>query len=379
MKKTNGRFALPLADGRYYDSLRHEVVTSVTLGDRLLLDGQEEEVIKEVLLTQRTTGIDVVPSWECNLRCPHCYVAQHLKKPSGSTVGDVDPEKLLRFVECIKPMTCLTRLYFVGGEPLLHPDLFRHLSGCGVPMHVTTNGYWDFDKIEDVLRAFELIVFSIDGLPEDHNVIRRALDHNQSPFRVTYRNLRRSVKELKAEVLVQGSSVHREYSLDDKARYVALMILAGVKGDNVRLAPAASTEKHGGGIGFDPSRVIRTKPCCDFQAGFHLIVNGNHVYHSYYMIGDRAPEGLPIGHLDDDPAEVLDNYRRRILAHAPILRDKVCMTKCKAVGVCWGGCSNVRREMLLGKPSTICDRVFKEAKVLDLANGSLVREVSCRP
>lgn len=374
---TNGRFALPLSDGRFYDSLRHKVVGGEALDGLALTAGREEEAIRSVLLSRDTTGIDVIPSWECNLRCPHCYVGKHLRKPSGSTTGDVDPAKLTAFTNKLRTMTEVTRLYFVGGEPFLHPDLIRRVD-VPVPLHVTTNGYWDYDALRDVLARLEMVTFSIDGLPEDHNRIRKTLDRHPDPFGVTYRNMHRTIKDFPAcDVQVQGSMVDREYTSDEKLRFAALMVMAGVKATKIHLGPAASTDRHDGGANFKEKagRVLRNKPCCDYKSGFHLIVLGNAIYHSYYQIGEVAP----IGTLDDDPEAVLRAYDDRVLAGTPILKDKVCMTQCRAVGVCWGGCSNTRHEFAFGLPSTVCDRTYKEGQVDALAQGAVMEVDWCHP
>ena len=104
----------------------------------------------------------------CNLNCLHCgsgCTAQN----STCLAFDAIERVLGRVAECYRAediMVCLT-----GGEPMLHPDLFRVIrqaAGLGFPVGMTTNG-----TLIDCAAASRLaesgldtVAVSIDGGPE---------------------------------------------------------------------------------------------------------------------------------------------------------------------------------------------------------------------
>lgn len=370
---TMGRYCLPMADGKVYDSLRHLVRTQEEAEASELGAGREYAAIESILFGHSKTTLMVIPSYECNLRCPHCYVGHLLKRPSGDRDGSTDVNKLAAFMTKLKPLRAWVGTYVVGGEPFLHLDFMRSWCGwCkdnGVPSYATTNGMWDYDEVRDILANMTEVTFSIDGTPELHNGVRKSLQKVDDPFAVVYRNLRRYILDFpNRSVLVQGSLLYDELASDDFVRYKLLMVAAGVKPENVRLGYAVSTKKRAATklyAGQAPSD-CRTIPCCDYLLGKSLTVFENKVYHSYYQLEDSKP----LGTLDDDPLEILQRHREVILSSMPLLHDRTCMEECDAVGVCWGYCSNARHDFKGGKPSTLCDRKAKREFLDKLVNGA---------
>lgn len=363
-----GRFCLPMADGRHYDALRHEAFDGSDFAARQMLAGQELDAIHDVLFGGSFAGVIVVPSWECNLRCPHCYVLNRLRRPTGNPDGVVDFGRLTAFVDALaerrKP-----RLYVVGGEPFLHPRLAARLgeycTARGFAYGCTTNGVWEWADAAPAIAHMDLVTFSLDGPPDEHNRVRRALNYEPDTFSVAYRNMRRVVREFPGvKVIAQGSVCRDGVGLDTYQEFRLLMLYAGVKSENITYGTAMATERKAGPDIYAGylARQTRGRPCCDFSLGKNLIVYGDEIYQSYYRM-DRQE---PIGRLGDSVDSVLDRYKAGILAEMPMLRDPTCVSECRAVGLCWGLCSNAAPSFKDGRPSSVCDRGFKESKLADI-------------
>ncbi len=378
-----GRFAVPLENGRFYDSLRHSICDQEDLGERFLLDGQEQKAIRDVVFHRGRFQILLIPSFECNLRCPHCYVGHLLEKPSGNQLGLTDPNRLIKFVRNSEPyLGKLDNLSIVGGEPFLHPDLFREFIASGFPISVTTNGMFDFHDVQDIIGSLRHITFSIDGWPEHHNRARHPLDKDVDAFSRSYHNLCLTIQNFPSiDVRVQGSLIDDEaFDSLQIERYFLLMIGAGVKRTNINLGPCAATVKRKATEAFLNciQRDTRKSPCCDYSLHKGFVVYANKIYPSYH----RFEEVSAYASLDDDLESILNNRRGLIESSMPLLKDRICMDSCKAVGLCWGMCSSSRHVFKDGRPSSICDRNYKEellSKVATDANSScLGAEPNCR-
>ena len=369
---TPGRFAIPVGDGLYYNSLWHQVCNEEKLDSLTLLAGQEEQAIQNRLFDTGPFQLLLIPSFECNLRCPQCYVGHLLKKPSGNRIGNTDPMKLIAFIrrasEYLGPLKNLT---LVGGEPFLHGDAFRMYLDAGVPVGVTTNGIFDFEEVKDILGRLQHLTFSIDGWPEQHNRTRKSLRPGIDPFVVTYRNLCRTIAAFpNLYVTVQGAIIDDEAGRpDEHFRYFALMLGAGVKRDRIKLGPCASTVNRGpiGSYVNSVATYTRQFPCCDYLLHKGLVVYDNLIYGSYHRFEDFPP----LAALDDPIEQVFLRRKESILSSMLMLHDKVCMNECKAVGVCWGLCTSDRHVFKDSKPSSACDRAFKEAKLMQMAQQSI--------
>lgn len=371
-----GRYCIQIDDNTYYNSITHQKLTTDQLRESFMLAGQENEAINNYLMhTVEPAYATLIPSWECNVRCPHCYVGHMLEKPSGSTTGVTDPMKALVFLHrCNEhPGWAIHRIAIVGGEPLLHPDFCRTvLNNTKIDCTMTTNGMWNFEEMKDILThpRLTIITFSLDGVPEHHNQIRRALNHDPNAFATAYRNLARTTKACPDKIIVaQGSTVGRIYKEEERRRFYALMLLAGVKHKDIKLgieAPSPDTK-----VTPQFQEMVRTgtrfKPCCDYQVGKQLVIHGDIVYPTYYAVDDVAP----LGYLDDAPDTILQNYREYIRWNMPMLNDVTCMMECKAVGICWGLCSNAEGAYTRMKPSSACDRAAKEKALPKVARHGL--------
>jgi sulfatase maturation enzyme AslB (radical SAM superfamily) len=363
-----GRYCLPLTNGSFYNSITHQKCDESELGNQNMLAGQEHEALLSYLSEPKSVKLTIIPSMECNLRCQQCYVLHLLKKKDNNDWHN--PDRIRSFRNRMKERfgEKFNAMFFIGGEPMLYPDFLDAVmpSSKGMELNMTTNGMWEFEKVRKVLDKLTHITFSIDGPPHRHNKIRRSIEQVADPFGVVYRNLHQTIKKCPhLEVTVQGCIIDNDFTWDETIQFQYLMELAGVQKDKIFLGPAVQTAS------FTPTdacraairQEIRKVPCCDFRIGGNFILYQNNVYNSYHRINEVDK----LGTIDDDVSTLLGRHREAILSTMPMLQDKVCMDECKAPGVCWGICTN-SRHMTNGKPSSICDRAFKEEHVRNLAN-----------
>ncbi len=115
--------------------------------------------------------LQVHPLNRCNIACSHCYTS------SGPDKGGELSIELLR--DCLEDAATLgyRQLAVSGGEPLLYKSLIELLScarALGMITTVTTNGMLlTPHRWEGLSELIDVIAISIDGVPEEHDTIRR--------------------------------------------------------------------------------------------------------------------------------------------------------------------------------------------------------------
>ena len=121
-----------------------------------------------------------VAVWEltlqCNLNCRHC----------GSRAGKARPDELtlaesLQLCRDLAALKC-RRLTLGGGEPTLRRDwplIAETLVDLGVKVGMITNGLAWSDDLSRTAKTvgLETVAFSVDGLEETHDYIRRSKGH----------------------------------------------------------------------------------------------------------------------------------------------------------------------------------------------------------
>ena len=115
-------------------------------------------------------------TWEltlaCNLNCRHC----------GSQAGrarsdELSPDEALDLCRDLIELGT-RRVTLAGGEPTLRadwPKIGASLTAGGIAVNLLTNGRgWSRELVEDAKRAgLESVAFSVDGLADSHDYIRR--------------------------------------------------------------------------------------------------------------------------------------------------------------------------------------------------------------
>ena len=102
---------------------------------------------------------------KCTLRCKHCFVFRDSNPNDPS--GEMDDATALKKIAERKERHGIERVLWMGGEPLLRPDVLREGTKIFSKNTVTTNG--TVDLIELTRTTY---VVSIDGPPELNDRIR---------------------------------------------------------------------------------------------------------------------------------------------------------------------------------------------------------------
>lgn len=108
----------------------------------------------------------------CNLQCKHCYAisADH------DFPGELTTEKINETMDDLKAFK-VPVLILSGGEPLLHPDIFRisrRAKDMGFYVGLSTNGTLITERnIENIIEMdYDYVGISLDGLRETHDMFR---------------------------------------------------------------------------------------------------------------------------------------------------------------------------------------------------------------
>ena len=172
---------------------------------------------------------------KCNLHCEHCFYLPYLNKAKNELTLD-EIEKIS------KSMSDLLWVALTGGEPLLRKDLDQvveifYRRNRTRKFTITTNGILKDASIELLERVLKkipkaqlMVYFSIDGLPETHDKIRRV----QNGFDKTVTTLQ-AAKELKQKYpnlfvsTITTCTAHNQYEMAPLAN----KILDEIKPDNM--------------------------------------------------------------------------------------------------------------------------------------------------
>ena len=314
-----------------------------------------------------------VPTWECTLRCPFCYVLPQLKVKDRFEVDvQLHTEFLRRYFDW-NPGCETTSISIFGGEPLLHSDNVRkYLSlrsvleslGQVVRCNMTTNlTQLDAESL-DLLSSLDTIAVSLDGDEEHHNAQRPnfSLSRGANPFWMTLQNLKKLIDaDLADKVIVQ--CVGSDDFLSDNNRVAGFRLLLesmGVPANNIRLGCAAPS-----GSRKLPSELfkaslleptIRREPCCVFRYMAYFCLHNNELHANYFDVTKK------LGALTEDLDTLAKRFYDYMWETMPVLNDPVCL-KCDVMQYCWGRCYGAVEPR--SSPSKFCDQAGLRIKVAD--------------
>ena len=135
----------------------------------------------EQLLTQaQAAGMDthsggfniihIHPTYQCNLRCSHCYSMSSPAYKKG-----IDKTYIKDFIKAMKPFG-YDVLSFSGGEPFMYESLEETLAygrEQGFKIAVASNGtLFRSKRVQALFKYIDLVSVSIDGPKHIHDVIR---------------------------------------------------------------------------------------------------------------------------------------------------------------------------------------------------------------
>lgn len=140
-------------------------------------------------LIKRIKNVDFEITFDCNLRCLHCYNKTH------KVNGELTTDEILGVIDQIAELH-FPEIHINGGEPLKHPDIISIITNCNTRRLETlleTNGvFLTEDKIKEIRKLKYLKVrASIDGPERVHNSIRRSVNID-NPYLISINNLVRA-------------------------------------------------------------------------------------------------------------------------------------------------------------------------------------------
>ncbi len=135
-----------------------------------------QEIIKPTPLSAKRNPPGPVVIWNlirrCNLTCKHCYSVSADK----DFPNELSTETIFNTIDDLKDFG-VPVLILSGGEPLLHPDIFKISSYAkekGFYIGLSTNGTMiNSDNIQQIVDAnYNYVGISIDGMRETHDKFR---------------------------------------------------------------------------------------------------------------------------------------------------------------------------------------------------------------
>jgi radical SAM protein with 4Fe4S-binding SPASM domain len=351
----------------YYNTVSHRslpfTATEAELAEQCCLEGQEDECLNRVLFgSPQGCNFEIIPTWECNLRCTHCSVSHQLKKKDADVLN---VDKLIgfieRYVKAYTPPLRKVTLSFVGGEPLLRAkQLDDFLTRLDLPLEcfarMTTNATVDLGETElSLLSKIKQITVSIDGNRNQHNLQRKVFWGDFDAYEKTISNLKVLLQHFGMNVKVQAAVRDEFYTPEYKREFFETMLKLGVYKDNIDYGCIHPTQQKP-----EPQKTylkslqvinLRPTPCCKFRYLRNMIIDSsNRIFSEFFA----ANPDNQLGTLDDDFEAIQRRHREIISDTMPALKDPKCMT-CPVIGYCWGGCVN--GAVLIGnRPSYFCNQ-----------------------
>ena len=196
----NGLYgAIDIVEKKYAEKIKATKFEEVppSLIERLALRGhlthrsEAEEVADMKLLSRihRKTigniniGILIMPTYDCNFRCPYCYEQRRLKKGKAWLEHTITDEVIEATFSALNNYRVrgynVDKLTFYGGEPFLEKNLpvvrkiSQYAHNAGMKLSAITNGY-DLEAFLDILSEFNFtyLQVTIDGVGELNNRLR---------------------------------------------------------------------------------------------------------------------------------------------------------------------------------------------------------------
>ena len=331
------------------------------LEENFFLKGQEQQAINHVLFDiDESKGLTLFinPTWQCNLRCKHCFVLDKLVKKDNEelNVGD-----LVKFVKAYKnkyPKIEKVKVVFVGGEVALVTDKCLEVAyrlkniDLDFDFSLTTNGTILDDKFIELIGLCSYFIVSLDGNEQSNNEQRKSLE-NINPFECTMNNIKELVRLGNREKMLVSAALNDDILKNKEilVSFYSQLLMAGVLKKNINvgsIVPQPRFEEINNTFKFFFENGYFTRPCCKYRGGrLFFIDNHNKVYCDYFQDYSKSL----LGSLTDQIDVIVENHKNVIRKQMPVLNDDKCKT-CPVLGVCWGRCCN----FTMKKPSEICDQ-----------------------
>ena len=372
----------------FYDLVSRTVLPITASEDELsycnMLEGQESNSLETRLFrSPKHVGFRIIPTWQCNLRCPHCYVMHDLKGPAAEVGLEFPVDDFVGFVERLHDRYKFTHmtLAFLGGESFLKPETCSTVidkidalvleRGIKIRKIVTSNLCYNIGEQEEAyLKKLDHITVSVDGPEHVHNAQRKSATV-KNPYRQTISNLHKIMSYMNGKVSVQGAIGFEDATPQNIADFIYVITSLGIPREKIQLGYKASTKRYTSDrdneTEFLKTHEFFTTPCCAWRFMSNFIVGPNGM-----VSGDfHDTKQSSLGYVHDPVKTIEQAFKDNIYKNMAVLNDETCK-KCPALGVCWGRCVNTR-PATENKPSLYCDQKGLIEKVKTMADaGTLV-------
>ena len=319
--------------------------------------------------------LSIIPTWECNLRCQHCFVLHKLVKKQKS---ELNYNLILKFLgEYFKIYRTVKniRLLFIGGEVALkakeNNEFIEELKSKfgkthNIELVCSTNMTLDNYDVISFYQLLDHIQVSIDGPEEAHNEQRKSIDEKiENPFKQTLKVLKKLVKlGMRDKITIQMSlSGEKNYTKKNILRLYEVLLRMGIKKEKIKFGMntpnITKTKRSKIYLENLKNQSMRPIPCCSYSFMSNMYIDGsNKVYSSYHDDADYSY----LGKLTDSIEVIEKNYKTFIKNNMPVLNDPNCLS-CPVIGACWGFCTSEKTNT----PSKFCGQQKLIDKVTKIA------------
>jgi len=345
------------------------------------------------------TNLTILPTLNCNLKCPYCY-QQH---NDASFMTKEVQDKIIEYVKKrIAQKTTSIHIAWYGGEPLLGLDIIGYLSQNIIKLanesntryssNIVSNGFLLNKEIIKKLIEYKIgsIQITLDGIPETHDT-KRVMKNGDGTFWKILNNIKLISQDIQVQVRINIDknnlkdinkllALFEENNLDKGKIFPYLGLIKSTTTACNDVSSSCLNGKYFASIyskfideiyrrGYkshfypEPSYVI----CGAISEGFFSIDPKGNIYKCWETV---AVEEESVGNIlmDNLPANLQANYFNW-MNYDPFTNKK-CI-KCNIFPICFGGCPSGRIKhpsdqiKNIGKCSTYFYKNFMN-KVMDL-------------
>jgi uncharacterized protein len=318
--------------------------SEATLRHNFFLAGQERDAVISTIdgwVVGDRLQLQVAPTWECNLRCTHCIVADRLKKRDNNVLDIVGLRDFAsRFVAAYQTKKIL--LGFYGAEPLMDvaacQTVVDSIKSLGLPVEcsLTTNLAMDLTPQHiSLLSEMIGIGISLDGVEQNHNAQRIPVAGNINTFRTTLHNMKVLVLAgLKDKLFIKTCLRQNFQTTEDYKDFMRTIMQFGIPQKAISLGMMVPTKNLP-----EPTEVylevlrtskLSTSSCCRYRTHVILVDNTNSIFSDFYGY-------TKLGTIYDSIDFLREQQTNLTIQTSPILNDPKCQN-CQVIGYCWGGC-----------------------------------------
>lgn len=267
-------------------------------------------MIDEVTGVRRIRMLYVQLHYRCNYTCQHCFHGELLSSPERYTRGEVR-QLLEYFVQRYQ----LEEVTFLGGEPLLHPDIVAICADAkkfGLRTEICTNGHAGFHTtVKALVPYLDRLRVSLEGLSASNDRIRQ-----RGSFASAMQTIQLA-RQLDLEVGVTMTVT--AVNIDEVAPLARVLAQYGVQQLKLHhLRPIGNAAHHPELLVHDDTRYTRLRDAIeDAELGVEVIYDADLAPHAPTAACEQRPDrGNQIDRIELDPRGALTMSCKAVGCHA---------------------------------------------------------------